>query len=159
WTQWIFELLYKKGLAYRRDAYVNWCPFDKTVLADEVVVGGLCWRCNNPVEKKNVPQWFFKITAYADRLIDDLDELDWPEGIKAQQRNWIGRSEGVEFEMFIASAESRTPSPEGQASSVKGQGEGLSELEKLKAEVAAEGNAGEWEKQYKIDDISRKLEK
>jgi len=101
WTQWIFELLHKRGLAYRRMADVNWCPKDKTALANEEVVGGLCERCGTPVEKRAIPQWFFKITEYAQRLIDDLDTIDWPEGIKAQQRNWIGRSEGVEFEMKI----------------------------------------------------------
>lgn len=102
WTQWIFKLLYEKGLAYRRMAEVNWCPKDKTALANEEVIGGLCDRCGTPVEKKAIPQWFFKITDYAQRLIDDLDELDWPEGIKLQQRNWIGRSEGVEFTMNVA---------------------------------------------------------
>ncbi len=102
WTQWIFELMYKKGLAYRRLAKVNWCPMDKTVLADEEVEGGNCWRCGTAVEKKDIPQWFFKITAYAQRLIDDLDTVDWPEGIKNMQRNWIGRSEGVEFDMKVA---------------------------------------------------------
>lgn len=101
WTQWIFELLYRKGLAYRRPATVNWCPKDLTVLADEEVEGGLCWRCGSKVERKQIPQWFFKITAYADRLLEDLDSLDWPEGIKEMQRNWIGRSEGVEFEMKV----------------------------------------------------------
>ena len=78
WTQWIFELLYRKGLAYRRPATVNWCPKDLTVLADEEVEGGLCWRCGSKVERKQIPQWFFKITAYADRLLEDLDSLDWP---------------------------------------------------------------------------------
>lgn len=102
WTQWIFEQLYKKGLAYQKDAAVNWDPVDKTVLADEEVVGGRAERSGALVEKKFIPQWFFKITAYADRLIDDLDDLDWPEGIKNQQRNWIGRSVGVEFEMTVA---------------------------------------------------------
>jgi leucyl-tRNA synthetase len=101
WTQWIFEKLYKRGLAYRKPASVNWCPVDKTVLADEEVEAGRCWRCGSLVEKKWIPQWYFKITAYAQRLLDDLDELDWPEGIKMLQRNWIGRSEGVEFDMRI----------------------------------------------------------
>lgn len=101
WTQWIFKLLHEKGLAYRREAEVNWCPKDKTALANEEVVGGLCERCGTPVEKKAIPQWFFRITEYAQRLIDDLDKIDWPEGIKQQQRNWIGRSEGVEFEMQV----------------------------------------------------------
>lgn len=101
WTQWIFKLLYDRGLAYRRMAAVNWDPIDKTVLADEEVIGGRAERSGALVEKKYIPQWFFKITDYAQRLIDDLDELDWPEGIKNQQRNWIGRSEGVEFSMRV----------------------------------------------------------
>ncbi|MCU0317545.1 MAG: leucine--tRNA ligase [Fimbriimonadaceae bacterium] len=101
WTQWIFKLLYDRGLAYRKLAAVNWDPVDKTVLADEEVIGGRAERSGALVEKKYIPQWFFKITDYAQRLLDDLDELDWPEGIKSQQRNWIGRSEGVEFEMKI----------------------------------------------------------
>jgi len=96
WTQWIFLLLYKRGLAYRQNAPVNWCPKDKTVLANEEVVNGRCWRCGTQVEKKAMPQWYLKITAYADRLLYDLDKLDWTEGIKQQQRNWIGRSEGAE---------------------------------------------------------------
>ncbi|MFN3728586.1 MAG: leucine--tRNA ligase [Fimbriimonadaceae bacterium] len=101
WTQWIFKLLYKRGLAYRKMAAVNWDPVDKTVLADEEVIGGLGWRSGVPVEKRYIPQWFFRITAYADRLLEDLDYVDWPEGIKQQQRNWIGRSSGVEFEMKV----------------------------------------------------------
>ncbi len=96
WTQWIFLLLLKRGLAYRKNAPVNWCPKDKTVLANEEVVGGRCWRCDTPVEKKAMPQWYLKITDYADHLLAGLDTVDWPEGIKQQQRNWIGRSEGAE---------------------------------------------------------------
>ncbi len=102
WTQWIFELLFSKGLAYRSLAAVNWDPVDKTVLADEEIIGGRAERSGALVEKKYIPQWFFKITDYAQRLIDDLEGLDWPEGIKSQQRNWIGRSEGVQFTMQIA---------------------------------------------------------
>src|SRR5688572_21236058 len=101
WTQWIFELLYKKGLAYRKMAAVNWDPIDKTVLADEEIIGGRAERSGAIVEKKLIPQWFFKITEYAERLLNDLDDLDWPEGIKAQQRNWIGKSEGVQFRMEV----------------------------------------------------------
>ena len=101
WTQWIFLLLYKKGLAYQGDYPANWCPKDKTVLANEEVEGGLCWRCGTPVEKKILKQWFFRITDYAQRLIDDLDTIDWPEGIKTMQRNWIGRSEGAEFDWHV----------------------------------------------------------
>jgi len=101
WTQWIFLLLYKRGLAYRAEAPVNWCPACGTVLANEEVESGVCWRCGSNVEKRNLPQWFFKITEYADRLIADLDIIDWPDSIKTMQRNWIGRSEGVEFDMEI----------------------------------------------------------
>ncbi|MBV9849576.1 MAG: leucine--tRNA ligase [Armatimonadetes bacterium] len=95
WTQWIFLLLHHRGLAYRANAPVNWCPNDRTVLANEEVVNGRCWRCDTPVVKRQMPQWFFRITAYAERLLADLDTLDWSEGIKAMQRNWIGRSEGA----------------------------------------------------------------
>ena len=101
WTQWIFGLLYKRGLAYQKLAAVNWDPVDKTVLADEEVIAGRAERSGALVEKKYIPQWFFKITEYAQRLIDDLDTVDWPEGIKHQQRNWIGRSEGVQFRLKV----------------------------------------------------------
>ncbi len=97
WTQWFFLLLHKHGLAYRALASAWWCPRELTVLANEEVEGGTCWRCHTPVTKKDLPQWFFKITAYADRLVEDLDSVDWPERIKVMQRNWIGRSEGVEI--------------------------------------------------------------
>ncbi|MSW95203.1 MAG: leucine--tRNA ligase [Actinobacteria bacterium] len=96
WTQWIFLQLLKEGLAYRREAAVNWCPSDQTVLANEQVVDGCCERCGAQVEVKQLEQWFFRITDYADRLLDDLDGIDWPEHVKTMQRNWIGRSEGAE---------------------------------------------------------------
>ncbi len=105
WTQWIFLLLYKRGLAYRSMAPANWCPQEKTVLANEEVQGGLCWRCGSRVEKRDLPQWFLKITDYAERLLHDLDGLEWSEGLKMMQRNWIGRSEGVEFEMKVDGTE------------------------------------------------------
>ena len=94
WTQWLFVQMFKKGLAYRGKALVNWCPSCKTVLADEQVEAGVCERCKTEVVKKEMEQWFFKITAYADRLLSNLDEIDWPKKIKVAQRNWIGRSEG-----------------------------------------------------------------
>lgn len=97
WTQWIFLQLYKKGLAYEDLAEINWCPKDKTGLANEEVVNGKCDRCGSDVEKKELKQWILKITEYADRLVEDLDILDWPESIKTMQRNWIGRSEGFEI--------------------------------------------------------------
>ena len=101
WTQWLFLLLHKRGLAYRANTPINWCPVDKTGLANEEVVNGRCWRCGTPVEKRPMPQWYFKITDYADRLISDLDTIAWPEGIKTQQREWIGRSEGAEVEFQV----------------------------------------------------------
>ena len=99
WTQWLFILLYKKGLAYRKKEFVNWCPTCKTVLANEQVVDGKCERCKTPVVKKELEQWFFKITEYADRLVDDLKLLQgkWPENIIKQQENWIGRSYGTKI--------------------------------------------------------------
>ncbi len=97
WTQWCFLQLYKKGLAYRKESYQWWCPVDQTVLANEQVENGKCWRCGHEVEKKKMKQWFFKITDYADELLSDVDALDWPEKIKTMQKNWIGRSEGAEI--------------------------------------------------------------
>jgi leucyl-tRNA synthetase len=94
WTQWIFLQMFKKGLAYEAELPVNWCPKDKTVLANEEVIDGCCERCGAQVERKNLKQWVLKITAYADRLVKDLDLLDWPEKVKELQRNWIGKSEG-----------------------------------------------------------------
>jgi len=102
WTQWLFLQLYKKGLAYRKKASVNWCPSCQTVLANEQVEGGTCYRCHTPVEKRDLVQWFFKITDYADRLLEDLQKLDmWPEPVKIMQKNWIGRSEGAEIDFHI----------------------------------------------------------
>jgi leucyl-tRNA synthetase len=96
WTQWIFLRLLENGLAYRKEAAVNWCPNDATVLANEQVIDGRCERCGHEVEIRQLEQWFFRITDYADRLLDDLDGIRWPEHVKAMQRNWIGRSEGAE---------------------------------------------------------------
>lgn len=101
WTQWFFLLLYKRGLAYRQESLQWWCPNDKTVLANEQVENGRCWRCGFEVEKKSLKQWFFKITDYADRLAKDLDDVDWSESIKSMQRNWIGRSTGAEIEFMV----------------------------------------------------------
>lgn len=101
WTQWFFLLLYRRGLAYRSAAPANWCPSCATVLANEEVHDGACWRCGAEIEKKDLPQWFFRITEYADRLLEDLKLVDWPESIMLMQTNWIGRSVGVEFDMPI----------------------------------------------------------
>ncbi len=96
WNQWLFIQFWKKGLAYQKEGLVNWCPGCKTVLANEQVVDGKCWRCGKEVEKRNLKQWFLKITDYADRLLEDLGKLDgWPESVKTMQRNWIGKSEGT----------------------------------------------------------------
>jgi len=96
WTQWIFLRLYDRGLAYRKEAAVNWCPKDATVLANEQVIDGRCERCGTLVEARQLEQWFFRITDYADRLLDDLDTIEWPHHVVTMQRNWIGRSEGAE---------------------------------------------------------------
>lgn len=105
WTQWMFLKLFKKGLAYRKEAPVNWCPSCNTVLANEQVVDGECERCHSGVIKKNLTQWFFKITDYAQELLDGLDKLDWPEKTKLMQKNWIGRSEGGEIQFEVDNAD------------------------------------------------------
>ena len=102
WTQWCFLQLYKAGLAYQKESYQWWCPVDQTVLANEQVENGCCWRCGTEVQKKKMKQWFFKITDYADELLDNIDALDWPEKIKTMQKNWIGRSGGAEIHYEIA---------------------------------------------------------
>ncbi|HPP11584.1 MAG TPA: leucine--tRNA ligase, partial [bacterium] len=109
WTQWIFLQMYCSGLAYRKEMPVNWCPRDKTVLANEEVIEGRCERCQSKVTKRQLPQWMLKITAYAERLLADLDRLSWPEKVKQMQRNWIGRSEGasIVFKVLTGSGQSR----------------------------------------------------
>lgn len=101
-TQWWFLFLYERGLAYRKKQTVNWCPQDKTVLANEQVIDGRCERCDSEVVQKNIEQWFFKITDYAERLLQDVEKLDWPESTKQGQRNWIGKSEGIEIDYLVA---------------------------------------------------------
>lgn len=101
WTQWLFKLLFDRGLAYQKESPQWWCETDKTVLANEQVEAGKCWRCGNEVTKKSLNQWFFKITDYADRLVEDLDKLDWSDAIKSMQRNWIGKSKGAEVDFRI----------------------------------------------------------
>ena len=106
WTQWVFLQLYRKGLAYRKEAAVNWCPADKTVLANEQVIAGACERCGSKVEQRFLAQWFFRISEYAERLLNNLETLDWSDTTRIAQRNWIGRSEGAEirFEIGIQSS-------------------------------------------------------
>jgi leucyl-tRNA synthetase len=105
WEQWLFTRLFKKGMAYKKTAGVNWCPHDQTVLANEQVIEGRCWRCDTPVERREIAQWFMKITDYAEQLLNDLDLLeDWPEQVRTMQRNWIGRSQGVELQFEVAGA-------------------------------------------------------
>lgn len=103
WNQWLFLKFYEHGLAYRKLAEVNWCPNDQTVLANEQVIDGRCWRCGTPIVRREVPSWYLKITAYAERLLEDLKELEgkWPQRVIAQQRNWIGRSEGALIKFFV----------------------------------------------------------
>ena len=112
WTQWLFLKLRERGLAYRKSSPVNWCPNDQTVLANEQVVDGFCERCGAEVTKRELTQWYFKVTDYAQRLLDDMEGLDWPERVLTLQRNWIGRSEGahVDFEVATDGGEARTVS-------------------------------------------------
>ncbi len=107
WTQWIFTQLFERNLAYQKESNQWWCPVDKTVLANEQVEGGNCWRCGTAVEKRLMKQWFFKITDYADELLDEIPSLNWPEKIKTAQTNWIGRSEGAEIEFMVEGREER----------------------------------------------------
>jgi leucyl-tRNA synthetase len=97
WTEWFFEFLYKRGLAYEDKSFQWWCPHCKTVLANEQIIDGKCWRCDTPVEKKELKEWFFRITTYADKLVEGLDRIDWPDRIKSMQANWVGKSEGAEL--------------------------------------------------------------
>ncbi len=101
WEQWFFTRLMEKGIAYKKTAPVNWCPHDQTVLANEQVIEGCCWRCDTPVERREIAQWFLKITDYAEQLLADLDNVEWPEKVKTMQRNWIGRSEGMEVDFEV----------------------------------------------------------
>ncbi len=101
WTQWIFVQMFKEGLAYEKEFPINWCPSCKTGLANEEVVNGCCERCGTPVTKKNLRQWMLRITKYADRLLDDLDKLDWPEKVKKMQTDWIGKSYGAEVDFPV----------------------------------------------------------
>ena len=106
WEQWLFTRLFEKGLVYKKTAAVNWCPVDKTVLANEQVINGCCWRCDTVVEKREIPQWFMKITDYADQLLNDLDQLDdWPEQVRTMQANWIGRSEGLQINFKVSGSD------------------------------------------------------
>ncbi len=119
WTQWCFLQLYKKGLAYQKESYQWWCPVDQTVLANEQVESGHCWRCGHEVEKKKMKQWFFKITEYADELLADIDALDWPDKIKTMQKNWIGRSIGAEIDFDIVQEGSKSTKPSSSSKSSK----------------------------------------
>ncbi|MAT66145.1 MAG: leucine--tRNA ligase, partial [Gammaproteobacteria bacterium] len=108
WEQWLFTRLYEKGLVYKKMATVNWDPVDQTVLANEQVIDGRGWRSGAPVERRDIPQWFMRITDYAEELLAEIDRLEgWPEAVRTMQRNWIGRSEGLELEFDIAGSNER----------------------------------------------------
>ncbi|MEA3323025.1 MAG: class I tRNA ligase family protein, partial [Patescibacteria group bacterium] len=107
WTQWAFIQMYKKGLVYQSNEPINWCPSCKTGLANEDLENGCCERCDTPIEKKKIPQWVIKITDYADRMLADIDKLDWQESIKESQRNWIGRSEGANIKFKVENEKSK----------------------------------------------------
>ena len=135
WTQWCFLQLYKKGLAYQKESYQWWCPEDETVLANEQVENGKCWRCGHEVEKKKMKQWFFKITEYADELLDEIDALDWPDKIKTMQKNWIGRSVGAEIDFHLAREDEQSPSEDhklGRAASSVSEEAALSSSRRIK---------------------------
>ena len=120
WGQWIFLKMWERGLVERRNSPVNWCPDCATVLANEQVIEGTCWRCHSAVEKRDLTQWYFKITDYAQELLDDLDQLDgWPERVKQQQANWIGRSEGAEVDFAVVPLTSEAVAEGGMAQSLK----------------------------------------
>jgi leucyl-tRNA synthetase len=121
WTQWVFLQLYEQGLAYKKKAAVNWCPFDKTVLANEQVIGGACERCGTPVEQRFLEQWFFRITDYAARLLANLDHLDWSESTLTAQRNWIGKSEGAEIVFTVQDVMAYAGSATASAGSSSGE--------------------------------------
>lgn len=139
WTQWFFLSLLKKSLAYQQESLQWWCPHDKTVLANEQVENGKCWRCGHEVEKKSLKQWFFKITDYADRLLDDLEDLDWSHSIKTMQRNWIGRSRGAEINFQIDQPKAKYVILHGYTAQAKDDFYGWlkQQLEKTGAEVYA----------------------
>jgi len=109
WKQWIFLQFYKKGLAYRKKSYVNFCPKCNTVLANEQVHDGKCWRCKAVVEQKELEQWFFKIREYADELLEGLKKVEWPEKVKIMQENWIGRSEGTTIKFEVKDSKEEIP--------------------------------------------------
>ena len=112
WNQWLFIKMYERGLAYRRRSSVNWCEKDQTVLANEQVVDGGCWRCGTPVTTRDLEQWFFKITHYADDLLKGIEQLgQWPEKVLTMQKNWIGRSEGTRVKFPVLAGEDSPPSP------------------------------------------------
>ncbi len=121
WTQWLFIQFYKKGLAYKKEAPVNWCPSCQTVLANEQVIEGACERCDSLVEAKKLTQWFFRITDYAERLLQDFDKLEsWPERVVTMQRNWIGKSQGANVLFTIAPAGETPPGAAPAAASLPG---------------------------------------
>ena len=124
WNQWFFLRMYEKGLVYRKKSKVNWCPECATVLANEQVVDGCCWRHETTlVEQRDLVQWFFRITAYAQELLDGLDKLEgWPEKVRTMQRNWIGRSEGTEVDFFLEET-------------TRDQGSGIRDQEKTRIRV------------------------
>jgi len=116
WTQWVFLKLYEKGLAYKKKAAVNWCPNDKTVLANEQVINGACERCGATVEQRFLEQWFFRISEYSERLLNNLERIDWSETTKTAQRNWIGKSEGAGITFHVMGTGNREPGTEAASS-------------------------------------------
>ena len=123
WEQWLFTRLFEQGIAYRRESEVNWDPVDQTVLANEQVIDGRGWRSGAVVERRKIPQWFLRITDYCEELLDELDNIDWPEPVKTMQRNWIGRSEGTEIDFEIEDPEADGQGIDGPEAGISGAGD------------------------------------
>ena len=139
WEQWLFTRLFEQGIAYRRESEVNWDPVDQTVLANEQVIDGRGWRSGAVVERRKIPQWFLRITDYCEELLDELDNIDWPEPVKTMQRNWIGRSEGTEIDFAIEDPEAGGQGIDSLGAGVPGTGD--SEPDRLEAPRAGAGDA------------------
>ena len=142
WEQWLFTRLFEKGLAYKKTSAVNWCPEDQTVLANEQVIEGCCWRCDTPVVRREIPQWFLKISDYADELLDEIDQLEgWPEQVRTMQRNWIGRSQGLELHFQVEGNDSVLTVYTTRPDTLMGVTYVAVAAEHPLAQAAAEGNA------------------
>ncbi|HMS31357.1 MAG TPA: class I tRNA ligase family protein, partial [Candidatus Saccharibacteria bacterium] len=157
WTQWFFKLLFDRGLAYQKDSLQWWCNTDKTVLANEQVEAGKCWRCGDIVTKKPLKQWFFKITDYADRLVEDLEKLDWSDSIKSMQKNWIGKSKGAEIEFQVTSAVSSSGLTRGSSNNARSYIMGVDDITAELKEIGIKINEKTDDNVFKVTISSKQL--